>query len=208
MFTDIRVQTLMFYLLGFLSALGTSSKADRFIQFDIEGKKQVFLLLSRSVVTGDLCLYFETCFFLFFLRWKISLRHIKLLNEDIMFLWIIERFFFFLAFDQELASCDPLAESSLLPLLVNKVLLEHGYAQSYIWQQKPCDLQSIKYLLFDFLQKNLLTPVKVSSFYLGVYFPGCGGVPGKILHLFAQVHQLLEVPAVLSVPKTSQTGSL
>lgn len=94
MFTDIRVQTLMFYLLCFLSALGTSSKAGRFIQFDTEGKKQVFLLLSRSVVTGDLCLYFiETCFF-FFLRWKISLRHIKLLNKDIMSLWIIERFFF------------------------------------------------------------------------------------------------------------------
>jgi len=55
-----------------------------------------------------------------------------------MFLWIIELVFFFLAFDQELAFCDPLAEPRLLPLLVNKVLLEHGHTQSYIWQQKPC----------------------------------------------------------------------
>ena len=101
------------------------------------------------------------------------MRPIKLLNEDIMFLWIIE-LVIFLAFDQELAFCDPLAESSLLPLLVNEVLLEYGYTQSYICQQKPCDLQSIKYLLFDFLQKCLLTPIKDSNFYLGVYFLGWG----------------------------------
>lgn len=67
-----------------------------------------------------------------------------------MFLWIIELVFFFLAFDQELVFCDPLAESSLSAFLVNKVLLTS--TQSYIWQQKRCDLQSIKYLLFDFTE--------------------------------------------------------
>ena len=73
-------------------------------------------------------------------------------------------------------------------------------------------LQSLKYLLFDFLQKCLLTLIKDSNFYLGVYFffraGRGGGLPGKILHLFAQAHWLLEVLSVLSVPQTSHTGLL
>jgi len=62
-------------------------------------------------------------------------------------------------------------------------------------------LQSLKYLLFDFLQKCLLTLIKDSNFYLGMYFffGAGGGLPDKILHLFAQAHWLLEVLSVLSV---------
>ena len=87
---------------------------------------------------------------------------------------------------QEWANYGPQANSSLLPMFINKVLLEHSLTMYYLrllscykgrteqLQQKPSGPQNLKYLLYSRLLKKFANPCLILTephFDCGSYMP-------------------------------------